>query len=407
VEGGEVVLCNQLDLHTLKQTQVKLEEAIVRAKEMAEFKSRFLANMSHEIRTPLNGVMGMAQLLRETPLTEEQSDCVDHMQDAAGILRTLIDDILDYSKMEAGRLTLETKPFSPRQAFFTSTALIEPRAKAKKLGFIKRCDIPPDLRLEGDEVRIAQILINLLGNAVKFTQEGEIRFTASTHPSGANHRRLRFVIEDTGIGISSEDRDKLFVRFSQLDNSSRRGLAGTGLGLAICRELIDLMNGDICLESELGQGSRFTVEITLAVSETDGQIVAPVEVEELRETSLNILLVEDNRTNQLVAGRMLGKLGHVCTIASNGREALDILDEAEPDLILMDVVMPVMDGIEATRAIRARENSGKRTPIVALTANAMKEDQERYIEADMDGFLAKPIDMDALNRTLLKWQEQV
>ena len=402
VRGGRVVLCNQRDLHQLKVTELKLEKAIVDAEEMALIKSRFLANMSHEIRTPLNGVLGMAQLLEETDLSEMQRQYVGHMQDAAQILRTLIDDILDYSKLEAGRLSLSPAPFSLKKLFQTCVSLVEPQAKGKGLAFHALDSLPQDFAVMSDEVRISQVLINILGNAVKFTGQGEVRFELELVAHTRNDCTLKWIITDTGIGIAPEDQTKLFSRFTQLDNTLLRGQAGTGLGLAICRELIELMNGDIELTSAPGKGSCFQIHMTLPFAELSEQEQGPSKGCTSR-LDLDILLVEDNLTNQMVAKRMITNFGYRCRVASNGKEAVQEVTREMPNLVLMDVVMPVMDGLTATKEIRAFEKPTRRIPIVALTANVMKEDKERYLASGMDDFLAKPLDLKELENILDKW----
>ena len=406
VKGGQVVLCNQRDLHQLKVTELKLERAIVEAREMALIKSRFLANMSHEIRTPLNGVLGMAQLLAETRLSKNQSQLVGHMQDAAHILRTLIDDILDYSKLEAGRLSVNRAPFSLNKLFQTCVSLVEPQAQSKQLTFLAQNHLTSDFTLLGDEIRISQVLINILGNAVKFTQEGEVRFELFSISHSENACSLKWHISDTGIGISEEDQTKLFSRFTQLDNSLLRGQAGTGLGLAISRELIELMNGSIELTSKPNAGSCFKIHLTLPFATAPVRKSMPINGC-LQILDLDILLVEDNLTNQMVAKRMVTRLGHQCRIANDGQQAIEEFKRQKPDLILMDVVMPVMDGLTATRKIRALEDKDQRTPILALTANAMREEKELYLASDMDDFIAKPLDFKVLEDMLNKWRKRM
>ena len=407
LDGSKVVLCNQIDIDDLKHTELRLEKAMVKTEEMAKIKSNFLANMSHEIRTPLNGVLGMAELLAETNLSQGQRECVDHMMDAAQILRILIDDILDYSKLEAGRLTIQPQPFSLQKCFQTCAALVLPQAKAKNLQFETRCQVPADLMLVGDEVRLCQILINILGNAVKFTHRGGIQFETRLLKLEEAQCHLCFEIRDTGIGIAHDDQQKLFSRFTQLNTSLRRGQTGTGLGLAICRQLVGLMNGAIHLKSRQGKGSIFTVELTLPVNQ------GPVDLKTSSVTAagpskpFRVLLVEDNRTNQMVACRMLKKVGCQCIVANNGAEAVMVFPEQKVDLVLMDVVMPVMDGITATQKIRKLETPGVRTPIVALTANVMKEEKDRYLASDMDGFLPKPLDLKSLSALISKWWARV
>lgn len=402
VSGGQVILCNQRDLHQLKTTELKLEQAIVKAQKMALIKSRFLANMSHEIRTPLNGVLGMAQLLAETSLSQNQRQYVDHMQDAAQILRTLIDDILDYSKLEAGRLSLSEAPFSLKKCFQSCISLVEPQAQSKGLEFRVRDQSPEDVCLIGDEIRISQVLINMLGNAVKFTPEGYVRFELKAPIIKGDTCQLTWTIADTGVGIAEHDKAKLFTRFTQLDNSLLRGQSGTGLGLAICQELVELMRGDIALDSDLGKGSVFTVNLTLPIKKGHAEGDCESGDKPLKLAHLDVLLVEDNLTNQVVAKRMLARLGHQCRVANNGHEALEEIASKRPDVIFMDVVMPVMDGLTATRKIR--ELDIRHIPIIALTANAMHEEKQMCLEAKMDDFMAKPLDFKVLAQMLEKWR---
>ncbi|WP_319470176.1 PAS domain S-box protein [uncultured Pseudodesulfovibrio sp.] len=383
----------------------RAEETLIAAKETAEAasrsKSEFLANVSHELRTPLNGIFGMLELVGDTPLTQDQSECIETAKVSGRNLLQVINDVLDISKVEAGKIELERKVFSPRALFDSVALLFTVQAGSKGLAIFWDIDDSVGSEYIGDQGRIRQILFNLVGNSIKFTHVGKISVTCSSLASpGQGQELLLFMVTDTGIGIPEDKIDAVFRAFEQVDGSYTRGYQGTGLGLGIVKRFVDLMGGTITVDSLKGVGTTiaFTVRVERvleAVREEEEPVAAPLPV-----AGLYLLLAEDDRINRLAASRLLEKRGHMVDTVENGLEAVQAFRDNEYDCILMDIQMPGMNGMEATRVIRESEEvDGKsRIPIIALTAHAMKGDRETFLAAGMDGYLSKPLDTDALDQ---------
>jgi signal transduction histidine kinase len=390
----------------------RLIAATERAREMADAalsanqaKSEFLANMSHEIRTPMNGVIGMAELLLGEPLPALQRDYVETIRDSARALLSIINDILDFSKIEAGKFELERTPFDLRAALDDVVRLTALAAQAKGLKVSMSVDPTLPTVFEGDVGRLRQILINLCGNAVKFTSQGEIGIEVTLLESEAQSALLRFVVRDTGIGIPAERLGMLFKPFSQADASTTRRFGGTGLGLSIVDRLVTMMGGVTDVESWEGVGSTFSFTARLGIANvaaSASQLPARVPNRDVAvgEERRRILLAEDNEVNQKVARRTLEKLGFWVDVVSNGVEAVKAWQTEHYDLLLMDCQMPELDGYEATRQIRALEREEKHIPIVALTAHAMQGAEAECSAAGMDAYLTKPFEPDDLRACL-------
>ena len=403
--GGRVRLAGMAeDITERKATQQALMEAKQSAETANQSKTEFLTNISHELRTPLNGILGMLQLTRETRLKPEQAEYIDTAISSSKVLLNVINDILNIAQIEAGRLALHNHPFSPGEVLETIYRFFRHTTETK--GVELSMDIEPGFpkTLVGDEVRIRQILLNLVGNSVKFTEQGHISVHASILPVSPRSGSITvlLVIEDTGIGIPSEKIDYVFESFTQVDGTYTRQYQGTGLGLGIVRSLVGSMNGTIAVDSEKGMGTTIYVTLQLALPRENERIAEhprPV----LRErTGLAILVVEDDRVNQLAISRMLEKMGHFPTCASNGEKALEMLKGSIFDCVFMDIQMPVMDGMEATMRIRtAPPLAGVASiPIIALTAHAMPADREAFLKAGMNDYLAKPVSFEQLSEVL-------
>ena len=405
--GGSVCV-----YHDITAAERELALAKVAAEAANQAKSRFLATMSHEMRTPLNGVLGMIGLLLASPLNPTQLRQAGLIRSSGQTLLTVLNDILDLSKIEAGRMDLEILPFALADTLQDVVSLLAVRAEAR--GLVLTLHLPADLpaALRGDASRLRQVLFNLVGNALKFTEAGGVRVDVSHRLLGDGRIGLTIAVQDTGIGIPAEALPRLFTRFSQADSSTARRYGGTGLGLAITREIVELMGGQISVHSEPGVGSCFTVDLPLALGELparNGAAGDPApQASPADARPLRILAAEDNAVNQLLIKALLDHLGHYCDVVGNGLEALHQVQANHYDLLLMDIQMPEMDGVAATLAIRALAGPVAQIPILAMTANVMSEQIRHYRSAGMDGVIAKPIqpaELSAAIRQALHRQE--
>ena len=412
-DDSRLVVVRDITELKLRETELALERdaaeaARAEAEAANQAKSTFLATMSHEIRTPMNGVLGMLEMLEHQSISSEQRAIVATMRSSASALLRIIDDVLDFSKIEAGRIDLEETPFSLSELVGGTVEAMRPQARAKGLRFTLEVAPGSADALIGDPVRVRQILFNLLGNAVKFTQSGRVHVSATSAPVGEGRHDVTLKVTDTGIGISADERARLFQPFAQADSSTTRRFGGSGLGLSIVRRLAQLMDGDVEVRSKPGVGSVFSVTLrlraapeALALSATN----SPKPLPAVCATGSRVLVVDDHPVNRQVMMGLLSLLGLLVDVAVDGVEALSLWQPGRYAVVLADMHMPRMDGYALTREIRAREAAvgGVRTPIVAVTANAMRGEEERCLESGMDAYLAKPVAIARLSATLGRW----
>jgi PAS domain S-box-containing protein len=410
-EGRDGAVVYIRDITARKKNEVDRLSLLQQAKELAEsnsrHKSEFLANMSHEIRTPMNAIIGMTQITLESPLNEEQNDLLSTVKSSAQALLRLLNDILDFSKVEAGKLELVSSAFDLRQCIDDVVRILSPDASERGVKLHSLLDSQVPVLFLGDEQRLRQVLMNLAGNALKFTHQGRVCIKAAIQSRDATNVTIQITVTDTGIGIPKEKQAIVFAPFEQADGSTTRRYGGTGLGLAISNKLALLMDGCLSVESpwfdqesgRLVSGSAFHLTVPLIEVQTLGRVATRAVAPILR--GLRVLLAEDNGVNRKLALRLLEKNGHIVHLASNGREVLTVLDREQVDVVLMDIQMPEMDGFQATDAIRGSEQlNGGHLPIVALTAHALAGDRENCLSSGMDGYLAKPYTAEELNRVL-------
>lgn len=393
------------DVELQKQAEAELRHAKELAEDAASTKANFLATMSHEIRTPLNGVIGIATLLADSTLDPTQRHYVSTLKSSAEVLLSLINDILDFSKMDAGKVQLESIPFALSALTHDLGSMFHNQSEQKGIKVAFKIDPQLPIWLMGDQHRLQQVLINLIGNAIKFTERGMVLVRIYSLIEEGQPHLIRFSVRDTGIGISEEALSRLFEAFTQADNSTTRKYGGSGLGLTIAKKIVELMNGNLKAESVVGKGSHFYFDLQLAPAEcpiTQEPSAAPLPPS--ITGSKRLLLVEDNKINQMVAGKFLEKFGYAYDVAENGAQALERMTTSAYDAILMDCQMPVMDGFEATKRIRLLEQvQNTHVPIIGLTANALEGDREKCLACGMDDFTTKPIKVDELQNKLAQW----
>ncbi|WP_030073424.1 PAS domain-containing hybrid sensor histidine kinase/response regulator [Halomonas alkaliantarctica] len=392
---------NMLEIQAVGRDITALKLAQQRAQSASHAKSQFLANMSHEIRTPLNAIIGFSELLTQSPLTKEQQEWLENISTASHLLLSIVNDVLDYSKIEAGKLELESLPFSIEQLITQQSALFTLSAQDKGLTFHMWREGDFSTVLLGDAMRLGQVLTNLVGNAIKFTQHGSVELCFRAVRTQDNKCQLTIDVKDTGIGITAAQKSRLFDAFTQADSSISRRFGGTGLGLVICRRLIKQMGGTLGVSSEKGVGSCFSIKLTLPIAsqpEAQARQSPPLNTHNL--VGKRVLLAEDNPVNQALTRRLLEDLGLEVIVVNNGCEALEQLQKRDVELILMDLQMPEMDGFEAARRIRRKNNT---LPIIALSAAVLDEERQNALSAGMNEHLAKPINSQQLAAAVVRW----
>jgi len=397
-EIGSLMQSFETLLENIRKTNKDLILSKEQALKLLKIKEAFLANMSHEIRTPMNGILGMAQLLADTSLKTEQKKYLDHITNSANNLLVIINDILDYSKIESGKLEIESVGFDLWKLIDNLRQVLIIKSKEQKIDLVFEIDEETPQYILGDQVRLNQVLTNLLGNAIKFTKKGYVKLRVKPIKEKNDMVMILFRVEDTGIGIPKEKEKLVFQSFTQASGSTTREFGGTGLGLAISNQLVNLMGGSIQLDSELGKGSIFSFNLNFKKHQAIQKPQKPKK--QINFKGYKILLAEDNQTNQIIAKRVLEKVGVIVTIADNGQKAIEALKKEKFDLLLLDLHMPIMGGYETTKEIRNSKDNYNKIPIVALTAAALKGEKEKCIQIGMDDYITKPFVVDTLLKTL-------
>lgn len=406
VKDRSYILESFIDITKIKEAEAELIRLKEKAEQASFEKSRFLANMSHEIRTPMNAIYGMSEILDETDLTQNQKEIVETIKASSNILVRILNDILDLSKIESGKISVENSDFELRTLIKAVTSPFEMRSKKNGITFNVKY-LPEGLKgvFFSDSLKVSQVINNLLGNAFKFTDSGSVGLTVELLEDSDSSSKIRFCVKDTGIGIEEKYIDKIFERFSQADISTTRKYGGTGLGLTISKKLIELLGGEIKVKSESGKGSVFCFSLEMKKSRKNSveEISAENGTTDHRIDDLRILVAEDNPFNQKYISALLSKKSAHFKIVENGKEVLDELEKNSFDIILMDGQMPVMDGIAATKIIRSSSKDYKSIPIIALTASALIDDRKKFIDAGMNDYISKPVDQNLLFKTISKY----